>query len=328
MLIPLLQLTAGFILLIWGADRLVTGASALARNAGISPLVIGLTIVGFGTSAPEMVTSAVASFQGNPALAVGNAIGSNIANVGLILGMTAVIYPVQIHSGILLREVPILILIMVGALLLMIDQQLNVLDGLILFLALAALTVWMARMGMKGSRRDPLAQDLAAEIPSDMPSSRALLWTCVGLVILPLSSKILVDGAVTLALLWGVPEVIVGLTVVAFGTSLPELAAAVTSAMKKEDDLAVGNILGSNMFNLLGVLGIAALVHPLRVDEILLQRDMSAMFVITLLFIGLYFWPGLRGHINRLGGFILLAAFFAYQWILIAPLLGGHATAV
>lgn len=320
MLIPLLQLITGFILLIWGADRLVTGASALARNAGISPLVIGLTIVGFGTSAPELVTSAVASLQGNPALAVGNALGSNIANIGLILGITALIYPVQVHSGILTREAPVLLLIMTITAVLMFDLQLGTLDGIILSLSLVAMTVWMARLGLKGSSKDPLAQDLEAEIPSDMPTSRATMWTLVGLVILPLSSKILVDGAVSLALLLGVPDAIVGLTVIAFGTSLPELAAATTSALKKEDDLAVGNILGSNMFNLLGVLGIAALIQPMTLDSMLLKRDTSVMFAITLMFLGLYFWPGLPGRISRLGGLLLLIAFTVYQWQLIAPI--------
>ena len=155
MLIPLLQLTAGFILLIWAADRLVTGASALARNAGISPLVIGLTIVGFGTSAPELVTSAVASLQGNPALAVGNAIGSNIANIGLILGITALIYPIQIHSGILTREAPVLLLIMVLTVTLMIDLRLETFDGIVLSFSLLAMTIWMARLGLKGSQTDP-----------------------------------------------------------------------------------------------------------------------------------------------------------------------------
>ncbi|GAB4188250.1 MAG: calcium/sodium antiporter [Wenzhouxiangellaceae bacterium] len=322
MLIPILQLIAGFILLIWGADRLVTGASALARNAGVSPLVIGLTIVGFGTSAPELVTSMVASFQGTPALAVGNAIGSNIANVGLILGFTAIVYPVQVHSGILRREAPVLFLIMLLTLLLMLNLELTRFDGMILALALIIMTVWMARMGLKQSSSDSLGHDLEAEIPSNMPTGRATMWTLLGLIILPLSSKILVDGAVALALMLGVPEVIVGLTIIAFGTSLPELAAAVASAMKQEDDLAVGNILGSNMFNLLGVLGIAALVHPLSIAPELLYRDVSAMFVITLLFLGLYFWPGLPGRINRLGGVILLLSFIIYQWILIAPLVG------
>lgn len=320
MLIPLLQLIAGFVLLIWGADRLVNGASALARNAGISPLVIGLTIVGFGTSAPELVTSAVASLQGNPALAVGNALGSNIANVGLILGATALLYPVQVQSGVLRREAPVLLLIMVITTTLMLDLRLDILDGIILSLALGVMTIWMVRLGMKSGQRDQLASDLADEVPQDMSTSRAALWTLVGLVVLPLSSKILVDGAVTLALHLGVPEVIVGLTVIAFGTSLPELAAAATSALKKEDDLAVGNILGSNMFNLLGVLGIAAVVHPLDIARELLFRDTAMMFFITLLFLGLYFWPGARGRIGRAGGIILLVSFLTYQWFLIAPL--------
>ncbi|MCG8466073.1 MAG: calcium/sodium antiporter [Xanthomonadales bacterium] len=324
MLIPLLQLIAGFILLIWGADRLVTGASALARNAGISPLVIGLTIVGFGTSAPELVTSAVASFQGNPALAVGNALGSNIANVGLILGITALLYPIQVHSGVLRREAPVLLLIMLVTLVLMFDLRLELIDGLILSAALLMMTGWMAQMGLKGNRDDPLAQDLEAEIPDDMSTSRAVLWTVVGLIILPLSSKILVDGAVALALLLGVPEVIVGLTVIAFGTSLPELAAAAASALKQEDDLAVGNILGSNMFNLLGVLGIAALVQPMNLDPALLYRDTSVMFGITLLFFGLYYWPGARGHITRVGGVVLLITFLVYQWFLIAPVVAAN----
>jgi len=321
LLIALLQLAAGFILLVWAADRLVAGASAFARNMGISPLIVGLTIVGFGTSAPEMVVSATASLQGNPSLAIGNAIGSNIHNVALILGLTAIIYPLRIESATLRREFPVLGLVMLVALALMWNLDLSRIDGAILAGCLMLVTAGMVVLGLKKGRRDPMARSLAAEIPEGMPNRHALAWMAVGLALLPLSSHILVTGAVSIAGLLGVSEAVIGLTIVAMGTSLPELAAALVSAIKREDDLAIGNIIGSNMFNLLGVLGIAALVHPMTIEPMLLWRDVSVMFLTTgLLFIfALY-----RGNITRLTGGILFGVFACYMGLVIYQELIGR----
>ncbi|MCC5864170.1 MAG: calcium/sodium antiporter [Wenzhouxiangella sp.] len=317
LVIALLELAAGFILLIWAADRLVTGASALARNLGVSPLVVGLTIVGFGTSAPEMLVSAMASVRGNPALAIGNAVGSNIANVGLILGLTAMIYPLKVERITMKREFPVLGVIMLLTLVLMWNLELSRTDGVILAVGLLILVGGMVALGLARGESDPLAASLTNEVPDNMSTRTGVIWTLVGLVLLPLSAHILVSGAVTLAMVVGVSEAVVGLTIVALGTSLPELAAAATSALRKEDDLAIGNILGSNMFNLLGVLGIAALVHPLFIEPILLQRDVTIMFVMTFLLFALLWRRRGPGLISRPAAATLFVGFISYQTVLI-----------
>ena len=321
--IALLELAAGFVLLIWAADRLVTGASALARNFGIPPLIVGLTIVGFGTSAPEMVVSAIASMRGNPSLAIGNALGSNIANIGLILGLTAMIYPLRVERITLKREFPVLGVIMLVALGVMINLYLSRIDGLVLATGLILLVAGMVWMGVARGQSDPVASALTESVPDNMSTRRAALWTVAGLLLLPLSAQILVNGAVTLALIAGVSEAVVGLTIVALGTSLPELAAAASSALKKEDDLAIGNILGSNMFNLLGVLGIAALVHPMTIEPILLHRDVSVMFALTLgLFVLVWRRRG-PGLINRPAAGLLFMSFLVYQAVVITSAVGS-----
>ncbi len=313
MLISIAQLIGGFILLVWGADRLVAGASALARNLGVSPLIIGLTIVAFGTSAPELVVSGVAAYRGNPGLAVGNAIGSNIANIGLILGLTAIVYPLRVESETLKREYPVLMLIMVASFIMAADLVLNKTEGWLLLTGLVALVIWMVQFGMRRGSDDPLAEEFDAEIPSDMRTLHAVMWLLVGLVVLPLSSSFLVEGAVFIARSLHVSEAVIGLTIIALGTSLPELAAALTSALRQEDDLAIGNVIGSNMFNILGVLGIAAVVKPVEVYPLILKQDFPVMFLFTVLL----FFMALRikgpGRINRRSGMLLLFMFVAYQ---------------
>lgn len=313
MLISIAQLLGGFILLVWGADRLVAGASALARNLGVSPLVIGLTIVAFGTSAPELVVSGVAAYRGNPGLAVGNAIGSNIANIGLILGVTAIVYPLRVESETLKREYPLLMLIMVASFIMAADLVLNTTEGWLLLTGLVALVIWMIRFGLRRGTDDPLAEEFDAEIPRDIPTSKAVLWLVVGLIILPLSSSFLVDGAVFIARSLHVSEAVIGLTIIALGTSLPEMAAALTSALRQEDDLAIGNVIGSNMFNILGVLGIAAVVNPVGVDLLILKRDFPIMFLFTVLLFFMAYGINGPGRINRRSGFLLLSMFLVYQ---------------
>ncbi len=321
--IALLELAAGFILLIWAADRLVSGASALARNVGISPLIVGLTIIGFGTSAPEMVVSAMSALRGNPSLAIGNAIGSNIANIGLILGLTAMIYPLRVERVTLKREFPILGVIMLIALGLMSNFYLSRADGLILACGLLLLVGGMVALGMSRGQDDPLTSSLTESVPDRMHTGRALLWIALGLILLPLSAHILVNGAVTLALIAGVSEIVIGLTVVALGTSLPELAAAAASALLKKDDLAIGNILGSNMFNMLGVLGIAALVHPLPIEPVVLYRDVTVMFVLTLALFLLVWRKRGPGLITRPTAVVLFLSFLVYQSVLIGTAIGS-----
>jgi len=315
-LISLLQIIGGFVLLIWSADRLVAGASSCAMHFGISPLVIGLVIIGFGTSAPEMVVSAVAAVQGNPGFAVGNALGSNITNVGLVLGVTAILYPLKVDSQTLRREIPVLFAIMLLAILLLSDLHLSLGDGLILLGGLALMLLWMTRLSMNSGQSDLLMTELQEEIPTDLPLRKAVFWTLLGLILLPLSSTVLVDGATFVAQSLGVSDEIIGLTILAIGTSLPELAAALASAMKNEHELAVGNILGSNMFNLLGVLGIAATIAPLNVSPEIISRDSVTMFLLT----GMLVLFAIRRHgsgvVQRYHGVALLAVYCGYVYIL------------
>ena len=314
LLIALLQLIAGFVLLIWAADRLVAGASALARNFGISTMVVGLVIVGFGTSAPEMIVSALAALEGNPSLAIGNALGSNIANVGLILGVTGLIYPMVVDRSSRRREFPILGLATIGTAVLMINGSLSRIDGLILIGGLGLFLFVMIYRALHQIKPDPSTVALLAEIPDRMSNRAAMIWTIVGLIILPLSAHILVDGAVTIARLMDVSEAVVGLTIVALGTSLPELAAAIASAVKKEDDLCIGNILGSNLFNLLGVLGIAALIHPMQIESMLIWRDLPVMAAI---FAVLALMAYINGRVTRGGAAFLLLFYLVYQTVVI-----------
>jgi len=308
--LALVYLAVGFVLLIWSADRLIAGASALARNFGISALVVGVTIVGFGTSAPEMVVSALASLEGNPSLAIGNALGSNIANIGLILGLTGLVYPMTVERSATRREIPMLAAVTVLTAILMLDGAFSRIDGIVLFVGLVAFLIAMLLRGRHSDSLDAATEALLSEITETLSVRAAVLWTLVGLIVLPLSAKILVDGAVGLASLMGVSEAVIGLTVVALGTSLPELAAAIASAVRKEDDLCIGNILGSNLFNLLGVLGIAALIHPMVIEPILILRDLPVMAAVFLLLAGMAF---LFGKVSRIGAGILLSSYVVYQ---------------
>ncbi len=312
MLTAVIQLVAGFLLLVWGADRLVAGASATARNLGVSPLIIGLTVIGFGTSAPELVVSAIATLKGNSGLAVGNAIGSNIANIGLVLGITALIYPLRLESTALKREYPVLLLIMLVCFLMALDGTYSRIEGWTLIIGLLLVIVWIIRIGLHRPLSDPLAEEFDAEIPKDVPTKIALFWLSVGLIVLPVSSLFLVDGAITIARFLGVTDTVIGLTIVALGTSLPELATAITAALHREDDLAIGNIIGSNIFNLLGVLGIAAIIQPVDILPIILARDFPAMFLITgALYLMASDFRG-PGRIGRRSGSMLLAMFIGY----------------
>ena len=313
MLIAVIQLVAGFLLLVWGADRLVAGASAFARNLGVSPLIIGLTIIGFGTSAPELVVSAVATLKGNAGLAVGNAIGSNIANMGLVLGATALIYPLRLESTALKREYPMLLLIMLVCFLMALNLTYSRWEGFGLLFGLLLVVIWIVRIGLQRPLSDPLAEEFDAEIPKGVPTKVALFWLMVGLVILPISSTFLVDGAITIARILGVTDTVIGLTIVALGTSLPELATAITAALNKEDDLAIGNIIGSNIFNLLGVLGIAAAIESVALLPIFLARDFPAMFLMTgALYLMASDFHG-PGRIGRRSGSVLLLMFIGYS---------------
>ncbi len=303
----------GLVLLVWGSDRFVLGASVTARNLGVSPLLVGLTVVGVGTSVPEILIACVAAAGGNPGVAVGNAVGSNIANIGLVAGTCALVAPIRVRSQVLRREFPLMFLVIVLAWFVLNDRNLGRIDGLLLLAGMAALLGVIVLALGRAQRSDPLAQELSQHIPSQMPTARALIWIVVGLLVLLLSSRVIVWGAVSVARALEVSDLVIGLTIVAVGTSLPELAASVTSVVKNEPDLALGNVLGSNMFNLLPVLAAPALIAPGPVNAALLSRDLPMMMFLS---VALFLMAsGFRrpGRINRLEGALLLAAFAGYQ---------------
>lgn len=316
MLINSLAIIGGFILLVWSADRFICGAAATARNFDVPPLIIGLTIVGFGTSAPEMMVAGFASYNGSPAMAIGNALGSNITNITLVLGVAALISPLDVHSRIIRKELPILLVASLFALALLSDMDLSFFDGVALLSLLCVLMWWITSQGIRNQSSDTLTEEYIEELPGEMSTSQALFWLIAGLILLTASSKLLVWGAVNVATHFGISELIIGLTIIAIGTSLPELAAAVTSALKNEHDLAIGNVVGSNLFNTLGVLSIPGLIYPSELADGVLQRDMPITLGLTaVLFIMAYGFRD-QGRINRFEGGLLLSAFIAYQLLL------------
>lgn len=316
MLLNIAAVIFGFAILVWGSDRFITGAAAIARNLGVSPLLIGLTIVGFGTSAPEVLVSTMASLQGNPGLAIGNALGSNIANIALILGITALVAPLTVQSNTLKREYPMLLAVCLLAMLLMLDGSLDRLDGTVLLAALLLVLYGMIRIGIASRSSDPMNVDYNAEIPEDMSTGKAALWFILGLALLLLSSRMLVWGAVNIAQSFGVSDLIIGLTIVALGTSLPELAAGITSAIKNEHDIAIGNIIGSNMYNLLAVLPMPGLIVPGSFSPEVMSRDMPVMIGLTLVMFMMSYGFRKNGRINRIEGLLLFSAFIGYQGML------------
>ena len=315
LLLPALGIVGGFVALVWGADRFVEGAAATANNLGVSPLIIGLTIVGFGTSAPEMLVSAIAAASGAGGLSIGNAIGSNITNTALVLGVTALVTPLMVHSKVLRRELPLLLAIMLLSYGLMVfDGDLSRLDGGILLAGLAILVISMVAEGIKDAREggEPLEEEFAEEIPTEMGLPVAITWTVVGLAVLLGSARLVVWGGTEVAAFFGVSDLVIGLTVVAIGTSLPEMAASVVSAMKGEHDIAIGNVVGSNMFNLLGVLALPGVIAPGEVDPGVLTRDYPAMFVLTVIFLIMARGLRVKSTVTRFQGGVLVVCFVAY----------------
>ncbi|NKX21541.1 calcium/sodium antiporter [Alteromonadaceae bacterium A_SAG2] len=314
MLLNIVIFLVGLIVLSWSADRFVYGASALAKNIGISPMMIGLTIVAMGSSAPEIVVSAIASANGNMNTAVGNALGSNITNIALVLGITALVKPLLVSSTTLKRELPALLIISLIAIGFMFDGELKSYEGIILLGLFIFVLAMMAWLSLQVDKEDPLVTETADEIPKGVSNTSALIWIGVGLVILPLSAHFLVNSAVEIARYMGISDLVIGLTIIAFGTSLPELAASVAGVLKGEDDLALGNIIGSNIFNLLAVLGMPGLIAPGILDPDVYNRDMYVMLGLTLLLFLFSFDLIGKRTISRTNGFILLACFIGYQF--------------
>jgi cation:H+ antiporter len=313
MLFPILSIIAGLIILVWSADRFVIGAAATAKNSGISPMLIGLTIVAFGTSAPEILVAIMASINGSGSLAIGNALGSNIANIGLVLGITALIAPLPVKSAVLRKEMPLLLAITLLAGAVLINLDVSLLDAFLLLASLIVCLVLFAKFQKSSTPDDHLAVE-ADEIP-EMTNKRAIFWLVLGLSLLVASSRILVWGAVEIATQLGISELVIGLTIVAIGTSLPELAASVASALKKHHDLALGNIVGSNIFNLAAVMAIPGLVDPITLDAIAFNRDYLVMLGMTvaLLIFCLLQRPA---KVNRIEGGLLTAAYAGYMLVL------------
>lgn len=313
MLLAIAAVIGGLIVLVWSADKFVEGAAGTAAHAGMPPLLIGMLVVGFGTSAPEMVVSVLAASEGNPSLALGNAYGSNIANIAMILGVVALISPITVNSAILKKELPVLAVITLIAGYQLIDGNITRVDAWVLIALLALLMGWSIYAAMTGK-----GDVLAGEVETDMaehplPLKVALFWLVVGLTLLVASSRLLVWGAVDIAQSLGVSDLIIGLTIVAIGTSLPELASSIVAIRKGEHDIAFGNVLGSNLFNTLAVVGIAGVIQPLSVESDVLYRDWMLMMGLTMaLFVMGYGWRG-KGRLNRYEGALLLLVFVGYM---------------
>lgn len=318
LLLPSLLLIIGLALLVWSSDIFIEGAASTAIHLSISPLVIGVVVLGFGTSMPEIVVATLASLDNSPGLAVGNAIGSNIANIALVLGFTALIAPIVVKSSILKRELPVLLAISIGAYLLVLDGHLSVFDGIILSVALVSVMYWMIKANKTISPADPLADETQKEI-EDLPEltkNKALIYLIGGLIVLMISAKMMVSGAVEIAHFFEVPEVVIGLTIIAIGTSLPELAAAISAARKNEADLMIGNIVGSNLFNILAVLAVPALLAPATLDKDVLNIDMPIMLGFTLLMLVMAIPRKGKAVIHKPQGILLTGLFIAYLILL------------
>jgi len=321
MTLAFIAVVFGLFLLVWSADRFIEGSAVTARHFGMPPLLIGMVIIGFGTSAPELVVSALAASQGNPGLALGNAYGSNITNIALILGITAIISPIIVSSQVLRKELPILTIVTAIAAWQIWDGEITRLDAFVLLGILVALMSWTIWQGMKkdkDSMADEVEQALEVRV---MPVRIAAVWLVVGLILLILSSRVLVWGAVEIAQGFGISDMIIGLTVVAVGTSLPELASSVIAARKGEHDIALGNIIGSNLFNTLAVVGIAGVIHPMTVGPEVFSRDMMVMAALTVsLFVLGYSVRNRQRRINRYEGAALLACYIGYTAYLISTI--------
>ncbi|MCF2918045.1 MULTISPECIES: calcium/sodium antiporter [Pseudoalteromonas] len=307
-------LIIGFAALVWSADRFVYGAAALAKNMGIPTLIIGLTVVAMGSSAPEMMVSASAALAGKTDTAVGNAVGSNITNILLVLGVTALLRPLSVSSMTLKREMPLVLLISVAAWYVFSDNYFSFAEGIALMIAFAVFIGGLVIVSLRAKNQDdPFVSEACEDVPNDVSTKSAIFWLIIGMILLPVSSHFLVESAVDIAKYFGLSDLVIGLTIIAIGTSLPELAACIAGVLKNEDDLALGNIVGSNIFNLLAVLPLAGIINPSIIDPSAANRDALIMIAATVVLIAMSLnFKGAR-RINRVEGGLLLVAFIAYQ---------------
>jgi cation:H+ antiporter len=312
-LLPIIALLSGFVLLIWSADEFTENGAKIANIFKVSPLIIGLLIFGFGTSAPEMLVSGMAAMEGNTGLSIGNAIGSNIFNIALVLGISAIIMPIEVQGSILKREWTILIVTTLCAGLLLSDGRLNFTDGLILLLLLVLFLSYTFQESKNKSHHE--FDELEYKVDKNQ-TKKTWLMLLISLTVLISSAKLVVYGGVEIAKFFNISDLVIGLTVVALGTSLPELAVSISSVLKKQYEMVVGNIIGSNLFNTIAVLAIPGLIHPSNVPEEVLSRDYPVMLLLTILLgLFLYNFRG-RSAINRIEGFVLISVFSVYMWIL------------
>ncbi|CAM3021360.1 calcium/sodium antiporter [Vibrio rarus] len=312
MIVAICLLVVGLLMLVWSADRLVFGSAALAKNFGISPLVIGMTILAMGSSAPEMMVSATAALDGRTDTAVGNVLGSNIANIALILGITALVKPLLVSSGVLRRELPIMIGVTLLAGAIMWNNFLGFMEGVLLVTLFVVFILAMLQISRKEKLKgDAMVREQESEVPDGVDNKKAAFWVVVGLIVLPISANLLVNNAVFIAKYFGMSDLVIGLTIIAIGTSLPELAASLAGVMKGEDDMAVGNIIGSNVFNILAVMGIPGLLNPSFLNENAMNRDFWVMLGVSVLLVVMAL--GKSRCITRLEGGILFTLFVVYQ---------------
>lgn len=310
MLIPIIAVVTGLLVLVWSADKFVLGAATTARRLGMSPMLVGLTIVSIGTSAPELFVSAVATLDGVGNLAVGNALGSNIANIALVLGVTALVSPIPLQKKLLRKELPLLLLVSILACLTLADLQLDAIDSVLLLIGLVVAMYILFQEG-SDSGESIIDEDESAAIEATSTKT-GVLWLVVGLMALMLSSKALVWGATDIARSFGVSELIIGLTIIAIGTSLPELAASIASALKGHHEIAIGNVIGSNLFNLLAVMPVPGLIAVVTVEELALYRDVPVMLALTLMLFGLFLINQKSGTLGRVSGGLLGLSFVSY----------------
>ncbi|MPY25118.1 calcium/sodium antiporter [Shewanella psychropiezotolerans] len=316
MLFNIFMLIAGLGVLVWSADKFVYGAAAFARNLGLPPMLIGLTIVAMGSSAPEMFVAATASMEGMTDTAIGNVLGSNIANITLILGITALLGAISVRSQTLMREIPLMLAATAIAGYFLYDGLLTRMEGVMLmglFFILMGYLIWH---GLTNKQADTLEDEADEEIPTGVPTHKAVLWLVVGIILLPLSADWMVQGAVGIAKAYHLSDLVIGLTIIAIGTSLPELAACVAGVLKKEDDLAIGNIVGSNLFNILAVLALPALIAPGEVDAAASTRDFYMVMATSSALAVLILLSGRARALKPWHGGVLLLTFISYQLVL------------
>ncbi|XGA81693.1 calcium/sodium antiporter [Halomonas sp. CH40] len=325
MLMPLLAVLVGLVLLIWSAEKFIDGAAATSRWLGLSPLLIGMLVIGFGTSAPEMMVSVLAAIQGSPGLAVGNAYGSNIVNIGLVLGVVALLSPLAVDSSVVRREMPVLLAVTLLTGWMLLDGWISRWEAVFLLAALVLL-ITISIIYSRSSQDDAFVEEVSATLENQsMSRGKALMWTLVGLTLLIISSRLLVWGAIDIAVAFGVSELIIGLTVVAIGTSLPELASSISALRRKEHEMVLGNVVGSNLFNTLGVVGLAGVIVPIETGSEVLTRDWLVMLVMTVLMMVFAFsWRGRTRRINRWEGGFLLLMFVAYTLYMISVVVASR----